>query len=107
MSSFRDLPGVRRFFHHEASPARVDQGIDDELRFHFDMTVADLMARGHSPDDARAEAARRFGDYGGTRQMLREIDRGRLVQERRTAWVAAIWQDLRYAARGIQEPSWA
>jgi putative ABC transport system permease protein len=102
VSSFRDLPGVRRFFHHEASPARVDQEIDEELRFHFHMAVADLVARGHSPDDARGEAARRFGDYGGTRQMLREIDRGRLVQERRTAWFSAIWQDLRYAARGIR-----
>jgi putative ABC transport system permease protein len=100
--SFRDLPGVRRFFHHEASPARVEQAIDDELRFHFDMTIAGLTARGHTLDEARAEAARRFGDFGGTRQMLREIDRGRLVQERRAAWLSSLWQDAKYAMRGIR-----
>jgi putative ABC transport system permease protein len=80
----------------------VDQEIDDELRFHFDMTVADLMAKGCRPDEARREAARRFGDYGGTRQMLREIDRGRAIQERRAAWLSSLWQDTRYAARGLR-----
>ena len=34
--------------------------------------------------------------------MLREIDRGRIVQERRAAWLAALWQDARYAARGVR-----
>jgi predicted permease len=98
----RDLPGVRRLFHHEPAPARVDQEIDDELRFHFDMAVADLIARGRTPEDARAETARRFGDYGGTRQMLREIDRSHVIQERRAAWFTALWQDARYAARGLR-----
>ncbi|MEX2153944.1 MAG: ABC transporter permease [Gemmatimonadaceae bacterium] len=98
----RDLPGVRRLFHHEASPRRVEQEIDDEPRFHFDMTVADLIARGRTPDDARAEAARRFGDYGGTRQMLREIDRGRATQVRRATWISGVWQDARYALRGLR-----
>lgn len=98
----RDLPGVRRLFHHEAAPVRVDQEIEDELRFHFDMTVAELIARGRSSDEARAEAARRFGDYGGTRQMLREIDRGHVIQERRAAWFSGLWQDASYALRGIR-----
>jgi putative ABC transport system permease protein len=100
--AFRDLPGVRRFFHHEASPARIDQEIDDELRFHFDMAVAALTARGHTLDEARVETARRFGDYGGTRQMLREIDRSRLVKERRVAWFSTVLQDAKYALRGIR-----
>lgn len=102
MSTFRDLSGVRRLFQHEASPARVDREIDDELRFHFDMTVAELRAAGRSAEDARAEAARRFGDYTGTRRMLRDIDRARVVQVRRSAWLSALWQDARYAARGLR-----
>jgi putative ABC transport system permease protein len=102
VSRVRDLPGVRRLFQHELSPGRVDHEIDEELRFHFDMTVADLVARGRTPEDARAEAARRFGDYGGHRQMLGEIDRGRAIEKRRAAWLSALWQDAGYAMRGLR-----
>ena len=36
--------------------------VDDELQFHFDMTMRELMNAGMNPDDARREAERRFGD---------------------------------------------
>jgi hypothetical protein len=39
------IPGIRRLFHLERSTRRVDSEIDDELRFHFDMTIRDLTAR--------------------------------------------------------------
>ena len=36
--------------------------MDDELRFHFEMRVAEFRALGMSQADAEAEATRRFGD---------------------------------------------
>lgn len=40
------IPGIRRLFHLERATRRVESEIDDELRFHFDMTLRDLTARG-------------------------------------------------------------
>jgi hypothetical protein len=62
--------------------AGITRAVDDELRFHFEMTVKDLMNSGMNPDDARREAERRFGDIPRTRQRLAEIDRARIDQQR-------------------------
>jgi len=49
------LPGTRR---------RAGDELDDELRFHLEGRVEDIMAREHlSRDEAEREARRRFGDY--------------------------------------------
>jgi len=98
----RRIPGTRRFFRHEPSSRRVDDDVDQEIAFHFDMTMRDLMAKGMSEDDARREARRRFGDVDETRARLRAIDQGRLERQRRTEWLDALRQDLRYAWRGLR-----
>jgi hypothetical protein len=36
--------------------------VDEELSFHLEMVTRELIARGWSEPDARAEARRRFGD---------------------------------------------
>ena len=82
--------------------AGITRAVDDELRFHFEMTVKDLMNSGMNPDDARREAERRFGDIPRTRQRLAEIDRARIDQQRRAEWWSAFAQDLRYAMRGLR-----
>ena len=55
------------------------------------------MANGMTPDDARKEAERRFGDVQRTRARLEKIDRAQLDNERRAEWWGAFAQDLRYA----------
>src|SRR4051812_22114461 len=94
--------GLRRFMRIDRSRHAVDRAVDDELQFHFDMTVRDLMANGLSPDDARREARRRFGDTQRTREHLTTIDRAREGVERRTEWWNAFAQDVRYAVRGLR-----
>src|SRR6185503_10667986 len=94
--------GLRRFVRIDRSRGAVDRAVDDELRFHFDMTTRDLMAKGMSPDDARREAERRFGDVRRTRERLATIDRSRDERERRAEWWSAFLQDLRYALRGMR-----
>lgn len=61
------------------------------------------MAKGMSPDDARREAERRFGDVQHTRESLTSLDRERAGRERRTEWFGNAAQDIRYAARGLRK----
>ena len=82
--------------------AGIDRAVDDELLFHFDMTMRELMTNGMTPDDARREAERRFGDVERTRERLATIDRSRVGRERRAEWWSAFAQDLRYAVRGLR-----
>jgi hypothetical protein len=105
MSRFQ---GIRRLLHIQRDSASIERAVDDELRFHFDMTMRELMARGMSSDDARKEAEHRFGDVKAHRERLATIDRSRLEQERRAEWWSAFAQDLRYALRGLRlKPTFA
>src|SRR5205085_11511324 len=54
--------GVRRLFRLPITRDRALREVDEEMRFHFVMRVAELRALGMSQDDADAEAVRRFGD---------------------------------------------
>ncbi|HEY4216129.1 MAG TPA: ADOP family duplicated permease [Gemmatimonadaceae bacterium] len=102
------IPGLRRFFRVERDGAGIQRAVDDELQFHFDMTVRDLMAKGMNADDARREARRRFGDVDVTRSRLSAIDRSVVGRERRAAWWSAFAQDFRYAVRSLRlQPGFA
>ncbi len=97
-----------RLFGIDRSSSGVQRAVDDELRFHFDMTVRDLMANGMTPDEAKHEAQRRFGDFRAFRDRLTKIDRQRVGQEKRAEWWSGFWQDFRYALRGIRlQPGFA
>ena len=98
--------GIRRLLHIQRGGASIDRAVDDELRFHFDMTVRELMAGGMNPDDAQREAERRFGDVQRTRERLATIDRSRVGRERRVEWWGAFAQDMRYALRGLRTKPW-
>src|SRR6185503_7894953 len=94
--------GLRRFVRIDRSRGAVDRAVDDELQFHFEMTMRDLMAKGMSPDEARRVAQDRFGDVQGTRERLTAIDRSQQERARRVEWWNAFLQDLRYAVRGMR-----
>lgn len=92
----------RRLFRFENSHADVARAVDDELQFHFDESVRDLMAKGLSEPEARRQAELRFGDVEQTRSALKAIDHARVRQARRTEWLGNIVQDVRYALRGLK-----
>jgi predicted permease len=96
------IPGLRVIFRLPASRRRVEREVSDELEFHIEMEMRELVARGLEPERARAEALRRFGDVREAREELSAIDRGRVRRERRAEWWEAVVHDLRYAVRGLR-----
>jgi putative ABC transport system permease protein len=80
----------------------VEADIDDELRFHFDERVDDLVRQGVTPESARATALAEFGSVPAVRDGLRTID-ARLERRRhRGAWRDDLASDLRYALRNLR-----
>jgi hypothetical protein len=58
------------------------------------MRTRELMAQGLSPEQARREAGRRFGNRASLKEAAREMDT--------LVWVETLWQDLRYAFRTLR-----
>lgn len=79
----------------------VAADIDDELRFHFDERIAELIAQGLTPAAARARAVEEFGDVTNVRQDLRAIDQRFDRHRQRMEWVRGLFQDARYSARSL------
>ncbi|HEX5437214.1 MAG TPA: ABC transporter permease [Gemmatimonadaceae bacterium] len=79
----------------------VDADVDDELRFHFETRIEELVVRGMSPDVARAQALEEFGDVSATREGLRAIDRRMLQHRSRTQWWATLGQEVRFTVRRL------
>src|SRR5690606_4923986 len=49
----------------------VEREIDDEMAFHLEMRVRELVAGGMSEEDARAEALRRAGNLNRIKARMR------------------------------------
>jgi predicted permease len=97
-----ELPhGTRRAFRLALRRPRIESEIDDEVAFHLDMRVAEMVARGWSPEAARAEALRRFGDRQHWSKAMTEVDRERSALEQRAEWLDDLKQDLRYGVRSL------
>ena len=86
----------------------LDADVDDEFRFHLETEIEELVARGLSPEAARDEALRRFGNVDTYRRYCRSADARRLGRERRTENLSVLIQDLRYAIRSLRrQPAFA
>jgi predicted permease len=95
-------PGIRRLFRRPGRGARIDEEVADEVAFHLEMRAAELEAIGHTPESARAEALRRFGDPQRWSMAMSAVDRERAARERRTEWGDALRQDLRFGLRALR-----
>ena len=93
-------PSWRRYLRFWGSDLAAD--VDDELRFHIESRVQEFIDAGMPPDDARAEAMRRFGDVARVQRSCREIDQLTDQEKRRADMWEALAQDLRYATRTLR-----
>jgi predicted permease len=73
--------------------------VRDEIAFHLDMRARELEASGMSPDRARAEARRQFGDLGATADYCRRLDADKERGMHVRRWIDELRQDLVHGAR--------
>ena len=93
--------GFRRVFRLPTSADRLAREVDDELRFHIEGRIEELIAQGWSRDAAAAEAWRRFGDYVAYRREARDIDLITHHQRRRMDIIDAIRREARQSVRAL------
>jgi hypothetical protein len=98
----RRLDRVRRALSallHPGERARGD--VDEELHAHIEARVDYLMERGMTPEAARAEAIRRFGDLEGARTALHAHALGNRRRVHLADRLQQLAQDARYVVRGL------
>ena len=93
-------PTWRRYIRFWGTDVRADA--DEELRFHIESRIQEYVASGMTPDDARAETLRRFGDIERVRQSCETIDQLYEGERRRIEMWDALMQDLRYGLRALR-----
>ncbi len=71
-----------------------DADLAEELSFHREEIERDLIARGHSPAEARAAARRAMGNETLSREASRDVWLW--------PWLDAVWQDARVTVRGLR-----
>ena len=93
---------VRRVFRLPPTRRRIRDELDDELRFHLEGRIEDLMEReGLSRADAEREARRRFGDYQAYRQEARSIDETMFDRRNRMELFDTLGRETRHALRSL------
>jgi len=73
---------------------RVEQELDEELRFHLEKQIERNVAQGMSAEAARYAALRKFGNVGVVKEECREAWGVRFLEE--------LAQDLRYGLRQLR-----
>jgi putative ABC transport system permease protein len=79
----------------------VAEEVDGEFAFHLEMRTREYVTRGLSPDAARAEALRKFGDVGRANATCRRIGRERDRHMRRREYLSELRQDLVFGVRQL------
>ena len=79
----------------------LEAEVDEELNVHLEMRVNELTTAGMTPDDARQEALRQFGDLEATREYCRRQDEEKENEMQRALLFQDFMQDLRIAVRSL------
>lgn len=74
--------------------ARTERQLDAELRFHLEQQIADYIASGISPEEARRRVRLEFGGLDQVKEACRDVGVARFVE--------ALIQDLRYGLRQLR-----
>lgn len=74
---------------------RVEQEMEEEMRFHLRMRTWENIEQGMKPDEAELEARRRFGNVGRIKDLGRDIKGGGFLE--------TLLQDVRYGLRMLMK----
>ncbi len=84
---FQRLAKLRALFRKD----RLDRDMAEEMRYHLDQRIADHVADGMSPEDARFAAQRQFGNMSAIQEKARD--------QRGWTWFEHFGRDLRHGFR--------
>src|SRR5687768_13339630 len=103
-----DTTPDRRALELPANRGRIGRAVDEELAFHIEERVRELVASGIDATSARARATAEFGDLEAARLDLRRIDELAATRSWAGESVADLFTDARRAARGlVRRPAYA
>ena len=98
-------PAWRRYLRFWGS--NIPQDVDDELGFHIEMRTREYVARGLTPDAARAAALGRLGHLARARDECLVIGQERERMMRQANVFDSVKTDLKFAARSFaRSPGW-
>ena len=78
---FRWLIGLRVAFRSVFRRRRVEEELDQELRYHFDRQIDEEVRRGLPPEEARYAAARAMGPVAQSIEECRDAVRVKFIEE--------------------------
>ena len=87
------MTNFARFLRNSFRKKRIEQNLDDEIRFYLETTTQNKMAAGLNEDEARRAARLELGSVDSLKDSVRDVRAGAMVER--------IWQDLRYACRAL------
>src|SRR5262245_32611595 len=73
---------------------RVEDELEEEVRYHLDRQIDENLRRGMSAEEARLAALRAFGGVDSAKEVCRDARGVRLLDE--------TWADLRFAVRMLR-----
>ena len=74
---------------------RIESELDEELQFHFEERIRELLATGLSREAATAQVARRFGNPLRWREQSRDV--------KLLPWLDSILRDIRLGLRMLRK----
>src|SRR5579864_2269986 len=74
---------------------QLHRELAEEWQFHIDLRTEENIRRGMSPEEARLNAVRHFGNSGYIKDVSWEVRGGGLMEK--------LWQDLRFAVRQLRK----
>ncbi len=93
---------MRHLFRLPLGRRTVADSVDEELRFHLEMRIDELMGTGMSRARAVEQASTEFGDVGAARRELTQIGQRREVRIARSEWWRGVWVDAWVAWRSYR-----
>ena len=85
---------VASFLRNSFRKKRMEQDLDDEIRFYLETTAHNKMASGMSEEEARRAARLQLGSVDSLKDSVRDVRTGAVVEQ--------IWQDVGYACRALR-----